>query len=91
MIIWIMVFNERHEDPLIEAWGTPAAAIERAKTLVAADGADDVKALDTGEVRYFSGRRERYLYHVIWGSEGDSAYVIESELKGPMADREMWP
>ena len=40
-----------------------------------------IREMPDGEFRYFSGRTEHFAYRANCGTEGDHAYVLESELR----------
>ncbi|HKO85644.1 MAG TPA: hypothetical protein VJ140_14050 [Actinomycetota bacterium] len=74
MKVFICVVNDRHADPEATAWTTADAAIEHART--------EARACARHPEDYEERTVEGWLFYVRYSCEGDSAWVVEREVRG---------
>jgi hypothetical protein len=74
LLVYVVIVNDRHDDPQPHLFSTPDAALEFART--------EALRLARTEEHIDEEAVDGWLYSAQCGNEGDSVWVIEKELDG---------
>lgn len=83
MKLYVAMVNDRHEDPAAHVFTTAGQAIDFARQHYTDNVPDDLDEQERADAAIGEHEPpEEWLYHATYSTEGDSVWVVETDLKG---------